>query len=170
MNAGRHGGQICMTNDALQASTTIAAPAEAVFAVLSDPTTHPAIDGTGWVTEALDTEPLTGADQLFRMAMYHANHPDGSYEMINRVAVFEPPRAISWEPGQDRQGDGTPQFGGWIWRYDLVPAGPARTEVTLTYDWSAVPPFLREHITFPPFPVDHLTGSLRHLADLATAR
>ena len=31
-----------------------------------------------------------------------------------------------------------------------------------------VPPFVREHITFPPFPVDHLTGSLRHLAELAT--
>ena len=53
-----------------------------------------------------------------------------------------------------------------IWRYDLVPDGPARTDVTLTYDWSAVPAFLREHITFPPFPVDHLTASLQHLAEL----
>jgi hypothetical protein len=157
-----------MTNDRLAVSTTIAAPADGVFAVLADPASHPAIDGTGWVAKALDTAPLTGAGQLFRMAMYHANHPDGSYEMVNRVAVFEPSRAISWEPGQDAEGDGEPRFGGWIWRYDLVPAGPHRTEVTLTYDWSAVPPFLREHITFPPFPVDHLTGSLRHLAELAT--
>jgi hypothetical protein len=31
--------------------------------------------------------------------MYHENHPDGSYEMANRVLVFEPPRLISWEPG-----------------------------------------------------------------------
>ena len=83
--------------------------------------------------------------------------------MTNRVAVFDPPRAISWEPGQDIAGDGKPQFGGWTWRYDLVAAEPSRTEVTLTYDWTAVPPFLREHITFPPFPVDHLTNSLRHL-------
>ena len=98
--------------------------------------------------------------------MYHANHPNGSYEMTNRVAVFDPPRAISWQPGQDIAGDGKPQFGGWTWRYDLVAAEPSRTEVTLTYDWTAVPPFLREHITFPPFPVDHLTNSLRHLAEL----
>jgi hypothetical protein len=62
------------------------------------------------------------------MAMYHANHPDGSYEMANRVATFEAPRALSW---------------------------------------AAVPPILRERITFPPFPVEHLTNSLRHLADLA---
>jgi hypothetical protein len=27
---------------------------------------------------------------------------------------------------------------------------------------------VREYITFPPFPVDHLTNSLRHLAELAT--
>ena len=158
-----------MTNETMQARTTVAAPAEAVFAVLADPASHPAIDGTGWVAKALDTAPLAGPGQLFRMAMYHANHPDGSYEMVNRIAEFAPPRAISWEPGQDVAGDGKPQFGGWIWRYDLVPGGPSRTEVTLTYDWSAVPPFLREHIAFPPFPMDHLTNSLQHLAELATS-
>lgn len=157
-----------MTNETLRATTTIAAPADAVFAALADPTSHPAIDGTGWVTKALDTGPLTGSGQLFRMAMYHVNHPDGSYEMVNRVVAFEPPHVIAWEPGQDRAGDGNPEFGGWIWRYDLAAAEPAATEVTLTYDWSAVPPFLREHIAFPPFPVDHLTSSLRHLAELAT--
>jgi uncharacterized protein YndB with AHSA1/START domain len=158
-----------MTNETLEASIIIiAAPAEAVFAVLTDPASHPAIDGTGWVSKALDTAPLTSSGQMFRMAMYHANHPDGTYEMANRVATFEPPRAISWEPGQDIAGDGKPRFGGWIWRYDLAPTAPSSTEVTLTYDWSAVPSFLREHITFPPFPVDHLTNSLRHLAELAT--
>ena len=63
-------------------------------------------------------------------------------------------------------GDGNPQFGGWIWRYDLVPAGEARTEVTLSYDWSAVGPFLRQHIRFPPFGPDHLDNSLQHLGEL----
>ena len=117
-----------MTDESLKTSTTIAAPAEAVFAVLADPVSHPAIDGTGWVTKALDTAPLTSAGQTFRMAMYHANHPDGSYEMINRVEVLEPPHAIAWQPGQDAEGDGNLQFGGWIWRYDLVPAGPASSD------------------------------------------
>ena len=157
-----------MTDESLAASITISAPPQAVFAVLADPATHPTIDGTGWVTKALDTAPLTASGQVFRMAMYHANHPNGSYEMANRVAVYDPPRAISWEPGQDVAGDGKLQFGGWIWRYDLLPVGSAGTEVTLTYDWSAVPSFLREHIPFPPFPVDHLENSLRHLAELAT--
>ena len=66
--------------------------------------------------------------------------------MTNRVAVFDPPRAISWEPGQDIAGDGTPQFGGWIWRYDLVATEPSRTEVTLTYDWTAVRRSYAKHI------------------------
>lgn len=42
--------------------------------------------------------------------------------------------------------------------------------MTLTYDWSAVPPQLREHIQFPPFDSVHLDNSLKHLAELAEAR
>lgn len=110
-------------------------------------------------------QPLSASGQIFRMAMYHANHPDGNYEMANRVGAFDPPHAISWEPGQD-PGDGNLRFGGWIWRYDLTLVSPSETEVTLTYDWSAVPSFLRQQIPFPPFPPDHLDHSLSHLAEL----
>lgn len=156
-----------MTNETLTVTTIIKAPAETVFAVLADPQSHAAIDGTGWVRESLDGEHLTEAGQIFRMAMYHDNHPDGDYEMANMVRVFDAPRAISWEPGQDVAGDGNLEFGGWIWRYDLIPVSPSETEVKLSYDWSAVPPFLRENIQFPPFGSDHLHNSLSHLAELA---
>jgi uncharacterized protein YndB with AHSA1/START domain len=144
---------------------TVAAPAERVFAVLADPTTHPAIDGTGWVRKATDQEPLTRVGQVFRMDMYHANHPDGEYKMANEVQVLDPPRTISWRPGQEE--DGRLEFGGWWWRYDLAPADGSGTEVTLTFDWSAVPPQIREYIQFPPFEIGHLHNSLDHLADLA---
>ena len=88
--------------------------------MLADPSTHQAIDGTGWVRESLDGEPLTENGQIFRMAMYHDNHPDKDYEMANRVEVFDPPRAIAWQPGQARPTIGDLlEFGGWIWRYDL---------------------------------------------------
>ena len=56
--------------------------------------------------------------------------------------------------------------GGWILRYDLEATGPSRTTVTLTYDWSAVPPQVREYLQFPPFGPDHLDNSLQHLSDL----
>ncbi|MGH3673444.1 MAG: SRPBCC family protein [Pseudonocardiaceae bacterium] len=153
-----------MTNETLSAITTIKAPAETVFALLADPTSHAAIDGTGWVRESLDGEDMTRAGQIFRMAMYHDNHPDGRYEMANKVRVFDPPRAISWEPGQDVAGDGNLEFGGWIWRYDLTQLGPDETRVTVSYDWSAVGPIPRQRIQFPPFTPDHLDNSLSHLA------
>ena len=47
-----------MTDDRVSATTVIVAPADAIFAALADPSKHAAIDGTGWVSEALDTRPL----------------------------------------------------------------------------------------------------------------
>lgn len=147
-------------------STTVDAPPSDVFAVLADPANHAAIDGTGWVRDALDGHRLTETGQMFRIAMYHANHPDGHYEMANKVIAFEPDRAIGWEPGQ-AGADGEVEYGGWTWHYDLEAAGPRQTLVTLTYDWSGVPAELREHIQFPPFPVTHLVNSLANLVTLA---
>jgi len=158
-----------MTDETMSTACTINAPAETVFAVLADPTTHRAIDGTGWVRESLDGKRLTEVGQVFRMAMYHDNYGGMHYEMANRVEVFQPPHAIAWLPGQGAD-DANLDFGGWIWRYDLEPLGDDRTEVTLTYDWSAVPPAIREHIGFPPFDRQHLDDSLKHLAGLAQDR
>ncbi|MFE4057878.1 SRPBCC family protein [Streptomyces sp. NPDC059096] len=155
-----------MAEDSVSATLTVAAPAATVFAVLADPTAHAAIDGTGWVREAADRAPLTEVGQVFRMGMYHPGHPDGHYRVANQVRVVDPPRAIGWLTGQEKE-DGRLEFGGWSWRYDLAPLGRDRTEVTLTYDWSAVAPSVREYLRFPPFGPDHLVRSLRHLAALA---
>jgi hypothetical protein len=152
----------------VSATLTVAVPAAKVFAVLADPTAHSAIDGTGWVRQDVDRAPLTEVGQIFRMGMYHADHPNGDYQVANKVQVLDPPRAIGWLPGQEK-GDRL-EFGGWLWRYDLTPLGPAETEVTLTYDWSAVPQTIREHNRFPPFAPEHLTNSLRHLAELVSGR
>jgi uncharacterized protein YndB with AHSA1/START domain len=155
-----------VTTETISASCTIRASADAVFAVLADPAQHAAIDGTGWVRDPLDPQPLQATGQIFRMAMYHPNHPNGNYEMANRIQLFDPPHAISWEPGFD-PGDGNLQFGGWIWRYDLAPRGSSEIDVTLTYDWSAVPEVVRANgPQFPPFPDGHLENSLSRLAAL----
>ena len=150
------------------ATTTIDASPEAVFAVLADPSSHAAIDGTGWVRDAKDGDRITAAGQVFRMGMFHENHPDGDYEIANLVEVFDEPRAIAWRPGQEQADTDELTFGGWTWGYDLEADGPSRTTVTLTYDWSEVPDHVREYLQFPPFPMSHLDGSLQHLADLAT--
>ena len=158
-----------MTEENVSVTTTISASAETVFAVLADPSRHAAVDGTGRVRDSLDGQRLTGSGQIFRVAMYHENHPDKDYKIANRVEVFDEPRAIAWQPGTESHETGELSFGGWIWRYDLEPTGPLRTTVTLTYDWSAVPPQVREYIQFPPFGQDHLDNSLQHLSDLVAS-
>ena len=158
-----------MSDEKIKSTRTIDAAAETVFDVLADPTTHQSIDGTGWVRESLEGKRLTEAGQVFQMAMYHSNFGGMHYEVANRVTVFDPPHAIAWLPGQ-RTDDGNLDFGGWIWRYDLKPVAGDRTEVTLTYDWSAVPQAIREEIRFPPFDRQHLDNSLKHLAELAQDR
>ena len=157
----------------VSATLTVSVPAARVFAVLADPTTHAAIDGRsrlagsiGRVQEPVDRAPLTDVGQVFRMDMHHPDHPGGNYRTANKVHVLDAPRAIGWFTGTEND-DGQLEFGGWFWRYDLAPLGPSETEVTLTYDWSAVPPRIREYIQFPPFGHEHLTNSLRHLAEIA---
>jgi hypothetical protein len=155
-----------MEPERVTASTTIEAAPEAVFAVLADASAHADIDGTGWVRASLGSDRITAVGQVFRMAMHHEGHPDKDYEIANRVEVFDRPRAIAWKPGTESPETGELSFGGWIWRYDLEATGPSRTTVTLTYDWSVVPPQVREYLRFPPFGQDHLDNSLQHLSDL----
>jgi hypothetical protein len=166
MSSGTPSRLTGMETEHVTASTTINAAPDAVFAVLADPSAHADIDGTGWVRESLDGDRITAAGQVFRMAMYHPNHPDKDYKTANRVEVFDEPRAIAWQPGTESPDTGELSFGGWTWRYDLEASGASQTTVTLTYDWSAVPPHVREHIHFPPFGPDHLDNSLRHLSEL----
>ena len=157
-----------MDSESLTASTTIESAPERVFAVLANPAAHAAIDGTGSVRDPLDGERITAAGQVFRMAMFHPNHPDKDYKIANLVEVFDKPRAIAWKPGTESPETGELSFGGWTWRYDLAADGPARTKVTLTYDWSGVPREIREHIGLPPFAPAHLDASLQHLSELVT--
>ena len=163
-----------MDRERVRATLTVTSSAETVFAVLADPTTHAAIDGrsgvadgTGRVVTAVDQARLTEVGQIFRMGMNHPDHSEGDYQTFNKVHVLDPPRAIGWLTGHDPEGDGQLKFGGWSWRYDLVPVSPSETEVTLTYDWAGVPQSVHEYLQFPPMGPERLAYSLHHLARLA---
>lgn len=43
-----------MARETMAAPRTIAVPPERIFAILTDPSEHASIDGTGWVRESLD--------------------------------------------------------------------------------------------------------------------
>lgn len=147
----------------IRTSRTIAAPASAIFAVLRDPARHPETEPGDWVREAIDPEPITSVGQVFGMHMDHEQAVGGAYVMHNRVTELEPHRVICWEPGQLDDADQL-DVGGWTWRYDLLPV-PGGTDVTLTYDWSAVPATTREEFggELPPFPTSLFDESLAAL-------
>ncbi len=91
-------------------------------------------------------------------------HPTEGVDLFGEPARLGRAAQIT---GDDRRRRGEIGYGGWSWRYDLVPLGPSTTAVTLTYDWSAVPQSVRDYLHFPPFGPDHLANSLRRLAELA---
>ena len=160
-----------MTDESLKVSTTITAPAEAVFAVLSDPVNHPAIDGTGWVTKALDTGAADRASgQMFRMAMYHANHPDGSYEMVNRVAGARPAaRHRLADRGRTRGRRAAWSSAAGSGATTWLPPDRLRPRSRSPTTGRRCRQYIREYIQFPPFGPEHLTNSLHHLAELAAS-
>ena len=104
-----------METERVTASTTIEAAPEAVFAMLADPSAHADIDGTGWVRQSLDNDRISAAGQVFRMAMYHPNHPDKDYKIANQAEMFDEPRWPSRaSPVRSRPRPGKFSFDGWI--------------------------------------------------------
>jgi hypothetical protein len=158
-----------MTEEHLTATHRIDASSATVFALLADPSSHAAIDGTGWVRGPLEEGTrITAAGEVFDMGMHHPRHPDGDYEIANRVVAFDPPTAIGWEPGFYLE-DGQRDSGRWTWRFDLTEVD-GQTDVTLTYDWSNATAEARERFQFPPFGLEKLTESLDNLARLVGDR
>jgi len=95
----------------------IPAPADRIFAIISDPARHHDFDGSGTVRDAknLPAEPLHLGSQ-FGMHMKQGL----PYSMVSTVVEFEPDRRLAWQtrpPGALGK-----LFGGRIWRYELEPA------------------------------------------------
>ncbi len=101
--------------DVISVERVIAAPPEAIFALLADATRHKDIDGSGTVVEAKgDPEPLA-MGSTFGMSMKMGL----PYSMVSTVIEFEPNRRIAWQTrGPGKIGG---HVGGRIWRYELEP-------------------------------------------------
>lgn len=94
---------------------TIPQPAEAIFALLADPSRHHDIDGSGSVHEAKSGPKRVKLGDQFKIAM-KLGVP---YTMVSTVIEFEDNRRIAW---QSQSPGFTAKFtGGRIWRYELEP-------------------------------------------------
>ena len=134
----------------VSATTTIDAPAEAVFAILADPRQHPRIDGSGTLQGT-----ISGPDRLTRGATFGMDMKlfGVPYKIRNRVVEYDEGRRIAWR-----------HFGGHRWRYELEPVdgpggqGGAGTRVTETFDYSPYNWFWAKGIELAGFPERNRRG------------
>jgi uncharacterized protein YndB with AHSA1/START domain len=134
----------------VSASAIVAAPPEAVFALLADPQRHHELDGSGSVRRAVAGPRRLQLGDRFGMHM-RIGLP---YRVTNRVVELEPDRRIAWC-----------HFARAIWRYELEPAAGG-TRVTETFDWSGSP-FARgiERLGWPARNARSIAATLRRLQD-----
>ncbi|MEZ5322037.1 MAG: SRPBCC family protein [Microthrixaceae bacterium] len=117
----------------------IAASPSEIFAVLSDASLHPVIDGSGTVRKAAGRVERLAMGSRFGMRMQYGI----PYVIANTVVEFDQDRRIAWA-----------HFGKHRWRYELEPLddvdGAPRTRVTETFDWStAIAPKVIELVGYP---------------------
>lgn len=88
------------------------------------------------------------------------DHMGGEYQTDNQVVGFAENKLLAWKTAP--AGTEPP---GWEWVYELTPEGSDSTEVSLTYDWSAVTDKdLMKKIHFPLVSSDEMESSLSALA------
>jgi hypothetical protein len=132
----------------IETQRTIPAPAADIFAVLSDPQGHVAIDSSGMLQDA-EGDPVTAVGDSFVVHMDRESLNDfpqlGKYDVTVEITEFEPDRLITWTIlGQIR-----PQIG-HVYGYRLQPADDAAaTVVTSFYDWSNIDAKWRDASIFP---------------------
>ena len=139
----------------VSASRVVAASPSDIFALLSDPSRHRDIDGSGMVQRARGGSSTLTLGTKFGMDMKLGRLP---YRINNTVMEFEQDRLIAWA-----------HLGGHRWRYELEPVDGG-TQVTETFDWSTAkfPPFI-ERAGYPKKNLAAIERTLDRLVGLYPA-
>jgi len=121
------------------ARITIDAPASVIFDLLASPAAHQRFDGSGTVKNA-----ISGPDRLFLGATFGmAMKVKVPYRIKNTVVEFEENKKITWC-----------HLMKWTWCYELVDLGNGSTQVTESFDASAIPGYAARWLK--------MTGSMAH--------
>src|SRR3954462_3300614 len=132
----------------IEVDRTISAPAADIFAVLTDPQGHVAIDSSGMLQDA-EGDPVKALGDSFVVHMDREALNDfpqlGKYDVTVEISEFDQDRLIAWTIlGQIR-----PQIN-HVYGYRLRPSEDSTsTVVTSFYDWSNIHPQWREAGIFP---------------------
>lgn len=141
----------------VSATIDIAAPPEAVYAILADPRQHSRIDGSGSVRGLLKGPERLSKGATFGVDMKLFGVP---YRIRNTVVEFEEGRRLAWR-----------HFGGHRWRYVLEPtAGGTRVRESFDYSMFGLPHRLLIELTgFPQRNREGIEGTLVKLKEAAEA-
>jgi GNAT superfamily N-acetyltransferase/uncharacterized protein YndB with AHSA1/START domain len=147
----------------ITARRDIAAPASAIFELVSDPEGHVRLDGSGMLVAAGTRARLSAVGDAFEMEMDReplGDLPMGRYRTRNVVTRLEPDRRLEWAVGSP---DG--RLLGHVYGYELTPIDGG-TAVSSYCDWSAVPPAAKARTRWPVVPLDRLERTLANLEAL----
>ncbi len=150
--------------DRISVSRRIDAPAKDIFEVLTLPSNHVKIDGSGFVRSVDQGDRIQETGSKFVMNM-EGDHMGGEYQTDNWVSAYAENQMVGWKTAP--AGVEPP---GWEWLWELKADGADATDVTLTYDWSKVTDKdLLEKLKFPLVPEEDLEASLGNLASLVSS-
>lgn len=150
-----------MAASVVSVERVIKAPPSAIFAIISDVSRHPEIDGSGSV---VGTKP--GAPQELALGTTFAMSMKLGvpYSMSNRVIEYEPDRRLAWQT--TLSGPLGRFIGGRIWRYELETVDGG-TKVTETWDITQDKQgFLLKYGPVASQTAQSMTKTLKRLAEL----
>ena len=127
-----------------------------IFAVVSDPKGHVAIDASGML-QSCSGEPARAVGDTFVIHMDRealGDYPMGKYDVTVTITGYEQDEYISWEVS----GEGFPSIGHY-YGYRLEPADDG-TLVTSIYDWSNIGEDWRATGAWPIIPESALKATL----------
>ncbi|MEA5367668.1 SRPBCC family protein [Amycolatopsis sp., V23-08] len=149
-----------MTAERFEVTRKVEAPPAKVFALLSDPQGHVAIDSSGMLQSA-DGEPVRGVGDEFVVHMDREalnDVPMGKYDVTVIITEYEQDALLEWTISGTIQPPIRHLYG-----YRLAPDGDG-TLVTSYYDWSRIEDRYRDKISFPIIPEAALRATLGILA------
>jgi uncharacterized protein YndB with AHSA1/START domain len=145
----------------------IAAPADVVFRIVSDPARHVDIDGSGMLQVATDARPLTEVGQTFDMDMDRRPLGDipnlAEYQVRCTVTQLVPDRLVEW----DVAGVGRSPLG-HVYGWEIEPVSDGECVASNYCDWTGISDKWRERVRWPVVPVDRLERSIENLEHIVT--
>ena len=149
-----------MTSERFEVARQIAAPPKKIFAILSDPKGHVAIDSSGMLQSADGSRATKVGDEfVVHMDRESLNdYPLGKYDVTVIITQFDQDKHIEWTISGVIQPPLRHLYG---YRLEHSEVG---TLVTSYYDWSQIAEPYRDKGIFPVIPEAALRATLGILA------